>query len=255
MVIRSKFQNHESKKLVNLFHLNQTPVIVILAICLLAWKQTSCITYLWSFCEELRTFQSLHVQRARLVLWHISHFYLTLPLSTPHPQHPRFSLHHRVRPQLYSGACHHVRWRPAIVRVRSASQANVSGAWHLLCQHHPGGLQERGPDQHYCHHQQVPGYTWSVTQRHSRLPCVFTRHSFDFLKYVLIINPFCLTSGFVERWQIGCFLPLCLCLSPLTVVSCPLQCPSRLALQRWCSPPPLCWWLSSHSLPIWSASE
>lgn len=86
------------------------------------------------------------------------------------PQPAGLSLHHRVGPQLHSGANHHVRRRPALVQVWGASQAELPRARHLLRQHHPGRLQQPGPDHHHCHHQQVPGCTWWVSlQTHVRM--------------------------------------------------------------------------------------
>lgn len=62
--------------------------------------------------------------------------------------------------------------------------------------------------------QDTPGRL--LKDMYSPLPCMFTRHSFDFLKYVLIINPFCLTSSFVERWHIDVFC-LSACFCPLSL--------------------------------------
>lgn len=55
--------------------------------------------------------------------------------------------------------------------------------------------------------QDAPGRL--LKDMYSHLPCMF-------LKYVLIINPFCLTSSFVERWQIDVFY-LSACVCPLSL--------------------------------------
>lgn len=85
----------------------------------------------------------------------------------PYPQHPHFSLYHRVRPQLHSGTQHHVQRCAASLGVQSASDAKISGTGHLLCEHHFGELQQLDPHQHHHHHQQVPGHTWLATQTHT----------------------------------------------------------------------------------------
>ncbi len=149
-----------------------------------------------------------------------------------HPQDPHFSLHHCVRPQLHAGAYHYVWRRASVAAVRSASQANISGARHLLRQHHPGGLRQPDSDQHHRHHQQVPEYTWSVTERHAftrtHLPYMFTSIYFKFLKMWSNSK----SSSCCKKWTDWSCLSLWL--RPY------LQCPRLLAPQRWSCPPPLC---------------
>lgn len=102
---------------------------------------------------------------------HCIFFFFCFHLAPPQPS--GLSLHHHLRPQLHSGAHHHVRRRPALVRVRGASQAELPRARHLLRQHHSGRLQQPGPDHHHRHHQQVPGCTWWVSlQTHGRMSAV-----------------------------------------------------------------------------------